>query len=50
MAKKLVPFKKPRKKLTPAQRKAIWAPPQSNAGLGWWTGEPTDPIQFIEGK
>ena len=41
--------KKPRKrlKLTREQKKAVWAPPKSNAGAGWQTKyEPTDPVKF----
>ena len=41
-------------KLTPEQKKAIWAKPDANAGAGWhsryeddWTH---DPIEFEEGK
>ena len=26
-----------RRKLTAAQKKAVWAEPESNAGAGWWT-------------
>lgn len=29
-----------RKPLTPEQRKLIWSEPQSNAGVGWWSGHP----------
>jgi hypothetical protein len=41
--------KRKRLKLTPEQKKAIWAKPEANAGAGWdskW-GEPADPVKFL---
>ncbi len=37
------------KHLTPEQKKAVWGKPKSNLGLGWWSGEPADPIKFEQG-
>ena len=41
--------KKTRKrlKLTPEQKRTVWARPQSNAGAGWQSRyEPVDPVKF----
>ena len=38
---------KRRKKLTPEQRKALYEPPKTNAGAGWYSKyKPRDPRQF----
>ena len=39
---------KPRKKMTAAQRKALWTKPEANAGVGWTDG--SDPNALEQGK
>lgn len=43
---------KRRKTLTKEQRKALYKPPENNAGVGWGYDryDPTDPIAYENGK
>lgn len=42
---------KRRKKLTKRERKLAWSPPESNAGVGWYSDfdKPTDGVEFERG-